>query len=134
MKVCEVMVSNPACCRPDTDLAAVTALLWDHNCRAIPVINEENRPVGMITDRDISIALGTRNRRAAEIPVAQVITGKVFACEEDAEIHEALACMNQNHVRRLIIIEEGRVSGILSIDDIVLNIQWSENKRVELSS
>jgi predicted transcriptional regulator len=114
-------------------LAAATALLWDHNCGALPVVDQENRPLGMITDRDICIAVGTRSQRAAEIAVVQVMTGKVFACEGDIEIHEALACMTQSHVRRLIITEQGRVNGILSIDDIILNVQWSDHKRVELS-
>lgn len=133
MNVRELMVPNPACCRPDTNLAAATTLLWDNNCGALPVVDQENRPLGMITDRDICIAVGTRDQRAAEIAVAHVMTGKVFACGCDAEIHEALTCMKQNQVRRLIITEHGRVTGILSIDDIILNVQWSDHKRVELS-
>lgn len=133
MNVDEIMVSNPACCYPETDLAAAAALIWIRNCGALPVIDRQNRAVGMITDRDICIALGTRDKRASEISVGQVMTGKVFSCDCDSEIHEALARMRENHVRRLIITEKGRVSGMLSIDDVILNVQWSDHKEVELS-
>lgn len=133
MKACDIMVSTPVVCRAESNLAVAAGLLWDHDCGALPVIDQANRPIGMITDRDICIAVGTRNKRAAEILVREVMTGKVFACDVSAEIHEALTCMKQNHVRRLIITERDRVKGILSIDDIILNVQWSDHKDVALS-
>lgn len=103
MKVRDIMISNPTCCRPDTNLAAATALMWEHDCGALPVLDQNSRATGIITDRDVCIAVGTRNKRAAEICVGQVMTGKVFRCSPDAEIHEALCCMQTNHVRRLIV-------------------------------
>ncbi len=134
MKVHEIMICKPTCCASDTNLAAATALLWGHDCGALPVVDQENRPTGIITDRDICIAVGTRDKRAAEISVGQVMTGKVFACRADADIHEALACMQENHVRRLIITDHaGCVQGILSIDDIIVNVQWSDHEQVALS-
>jgi CBS domain-containing protein len=131
MKVREIMVSNPACCRRDTDLATATALLRKHNCGALPIIDQDRRAVGIITDRDICIAVGTSNKRAVELFVGEVAAGKVVSCSEDSNIHDALACMQHNHVRRLVVTDDlGRVQGILSIDDILLNIQWSETKKV----
>ena len=133
MTVREIMVSKPACCQPEADLAVATALLCNHNCGALPVVDAKNQPVGMITDRDICIALGTRDKRAAEISVSQVMSGKVFACDAGSDIRKALDRMKKNHVRRLIVTEYGELKGMLSIDDIVLNIQWSDHSEVELS-
>jgi CBS domain-containing protein len=134
MKVRDVMIPNPTPCRPETNLAEAAALMWQHNCGALPVLDERLRVVGMITDRDICIALGTRNRRAAEVSVSQVISGKLFACSSENDIHGALRCMQEYHVRRLpVITDDGHLEGIVSIDDIVLNARWAETHRVDLS-
>jgi CBS domain-containing protein len=134
MTVHEIMTCQPVCCHSDTNLATAAALLWERDCGALPIVDQENRPTGMITDRDICIAVGTRNKPATEIRVGEVMMGRVYSCDADADIHEALASMERNHVRRLIITAgDGRLCGILSIDDIVLNVQWSDHKEVELS-
>ena len=69
MKVQEVMNRAVASCRPDTSLAAAAALMWEHNCGQLPVVNHEGKVSAVITDRDICIALGTRNQRACELKV-----------------------------------------------------------------
>jgi signal-transduction protein with cAMP-binding, CBS, and nucleotidyltransferase domain len=134
MKVSEIMTSKPVFCPCETNLASVTALLWQHGKGAVVVVDREHHPIGLITDRDICIALGTRGKLAQDVTVGEVITGKVFTCSLDANVHEALACMQRNHVRRLIVTSEsGGVAGVLSIDDLILNVQWSDHKDVALT-
>jgi CBS domain-containing protein len=97
-------------------------ILWDRNCGILPVLNSDQKVVGVVTDRDICIALGTRNRLPSEIAVGEVASGNVFACREDDDIHTALATMAQGKVRRLPVISaEGTLRGILSMDDIVVH-------------
>jgi CBS domain-containing protein len=67
------MVANPACCCPDTDLAKAAALLQKQNCGALPIVDHNHRAIGIITDRDICIAVGTNDKRAAELCVQQVV-------------------------------------------------------------
>lgn len=134
MKIREIMTPNPISCHADTNLAAIAGLMWEHNCGALPVLNDQDCVIGMITDRDICIALGTSNRRAAETNAGQVIAGKVVRCNPDADIGEALSCLQSSQVRRLIVSDDaGRVQGIVSIDDIIRNVQWSETRQVDLS-
>jgi CBS domain-containing protein len=134
MKVREIMVSNLVWCHPETNLAAATALLWEHKCGILPVVDPDHRPIGVITDRDICIAVGTRGKLAQDITVGQVISGTVFACSLEADIQEALASMQRHHVRRLLVTDHsGCVRGILSIDDVILNVQWSDHKDVALT-
>ena len=122
MKVREIMAKTPASCNLDTNLSAAVEILWKRNCGILPVLNSDQKVVGVITDRDICIALGTRNRLPSEVTVAEVASGNVFACREDDEIHTALATMAQGKVRRLPVISaEGTLRGMLSIDDIVLH-------------
>src|SRR5574340_880164 len=62
MKVADVMMGTPASCTETTNLAAAVEILWERNCGIVPVVNPDGKVTGVVTDRDICIALGTRNR------------------------------------------------------------------------
>jgi CBS domain-containing protein len=101
-------------------------IMWSRNCGMLPIVNPEDKVIGVVTDRDLCIALGTRNRPAGEIVVWDVASGKVFSCNPEDEIHAALATMAKSKVRRLPVINTaGKLEGILSMDDVVLH---SESK------
>lgn len=122
MKVRDIMATTPASCYMDTNLGTAVEILWNRNCGILPVLNGEQRVVGVITDRDICVALATKNRLAGEITVGEVASGNVFACTPDDDIHTALTTMAQGKVRRLPVIgAEGTLKGLLSMDDIVLH-------------
>jgi CBS domain-containing protein len=136
MRVADVMMRTPASCTADTNLAAAVEILWNRNCGILPVLNGEGRVSGVITDRDICIALGTRNRPAAEITVGEVQHGKLLACRADDDIHTALGILADAKIRRLPVVDtERKLQGILSLDDIVLHANTSAAGRVpELSN
>jgi CBS domain-containing protein len=120
MKVQDVMVKDVRFCSPDTNLGIVTRMFWEQGCGALPVV-ENGRAIGIITDRDVSIALGTRNAKAGETLVRDVALPKVFFCLSEDNIHTALNTMRAQQVRRLPVVnQEGALEGILSLDDIVL--------------
>jgi CBS domain-containing protein len=120
MKVRDVMTAAAVCCKPETNIGAAVGLLWSHNCGMLPVVDNDHKLVGVITDRDICIAMGTRNRLPGDLTVGEVAISNVFTCGPDDEIHEAVGTMAQNHVRRLPIIDsQGTVQGILSMDDVI---------------
>lgn len=120
MKVQDVMVKGVRFCSPDTNLATVAKIFWEQGCGALPVV-ENGRAIGVITDRDIAIALGTRNAKAGDTLVRDVALPKVFFCMPQDDIHTALNTMQAQQVRRLPVVnEEGTLVGILSLDDVVL--------------
>jgi CBS domain-containing protein len=120
MKVKDVMMGTPACCTAETNLGVAVEILWNRNCGILPIVNAEQKVVGVVTDRDICIALGTRNRLAGEIAVGQVTSGKVFACKPEDDVRAALTTMAQAKVRRLPVTNaDGKLEGILSMDDVV---------------
>ncbi len=122
MQVKDIMSNNPKFCRVDTNLAAATELLWANNCGTLPVLDEEGRVIGMITDRDICIALGTRDRLPSEVEVGEVVAWKLFACAPEEDIHAALDRMKSEKVRRMpVLSREGSLEGILSLNDIALH-------------
>jgi len=120
MKVQDVMINNVRFCNPDMNLAGVAETLWKAGCGTLPVV-ENGRVIGMITDRDIAIALGTRNVRASEAIVRDVSLPKLFYTTREEDIHIALHTMGAQKVRRLPVTDnKGVLEGILCLDDIVL--------------
>lgn len=120
MKVREVMTPSAVCSKPETNVGAAVELLWSHNCGMLPVVGSDNRLIGVVTDRDICIAMGTRNRLPGDLTVGEIAVAPVFTCKPADEIHEALGTMAEKQVRRLPVVnDEGVPQGILSMDDII---------------
>ena len=120
MRVRDVMTSDVRTCRPDTNLAEAVREMWEGDCGALPVVNDEGRVTGMITDRDICIALATRGRSADRVAVREVAQGPVHTCLADDDTATALETMKTHRVRRLPVIDaDGHVRGILSLNDVV---------------
>ena len=120
MKVKEIMTGEPRVCSPETNLAEAAALMLDGDCGILPVV-AGGALVGVVTDRDMYIALATRNKRASEITVGDVVHTPVYTCGPDDDVVTALETMKQHRVRRLPIEGfGGTVIGIVSMNDIVL--------------
>lgn len=93
----------------------------------LPVVGNDRKLLGVVTDRDICIAMGTRNRLARELTVGEIATQKVFTCKPDDEIHEALQTMAEKQVRRLpVVSSEGVPLGVLSMGDIITHGDLNE--------
>lgn len=134
MKVQDIMNRGVHTCRLDTTLTMAAMQMWDGDFGVLPVLADGGKVVGMITDRDICMAAATRLCDPATIRVEEVTTGEVYGCSPDTEIHEALKIMQQRQVRRLPIInaDDGKLAGILSLNDIALKAQ--SDARAELST
>ena len=121
MKVRDVMTKHASFCGPDTNLAAAAELMLKVGCGFLPVVGEGGNVIGVITDRDISIALGTRNRRPSELLVQQVMPPKLFTCTPEDDVHCALKTIRIEGIRRLPVVDrEGALVGVLSMDDVAL--------------
>ena len=121
MHVNEVMHTPAECCTPETDLEAVARLMWDHNCGAIPVVDDSNKPIGMLTDRDIVMGSFLNHKPLWEISSKDVTNKRpLFTCNSDDDIRNAMITMEREKVRRLPVVDDkGELQGILSMDDIV---------------
>lgn len=120
MKVRDMMTSNVRTCRPETSLAEAVRDMWEGDCGALPVVNDEGRVIGMVTDRDICIAVATRGRTADHIAVREVARDHAYTCLADDDVTAALQTMKVQKVRRLPVVDaEGHVRGIVSLNDVV---------------
>lgn len=128
MAVKDVMTKQVATCRPETNLAEATALMWDNDCGVLPVLGETGELAGIVTDRDICIALGTRNVRASDLCVRDVVKGHTLVCKPADDIHTALQTMRDGKIRRLPVVKDDSLEGIVSMDDLVLNAEHGDGK------
>jgi CBS domain-containing protein len=111
-------------CRPQDSLSLAASLMWDCDCGAVPVVDEAGKLVGIITDRDICIAVATSRQYAADIPVSEVMSGKVVSCKPGDSVKEALRTMRDVQLRRLPVLDEkGILRGIVSVNDIMLAVR-----------
>jgi len=136
MRVLDVMMGTPYHCRPETNLGAATELMWIGNCGFLPVVSEEGRVIGVITDRDICMALGTRGLPSGEVTVAEGMSKNVYFCAPEDDVHVALRAMREGHVRRLpVITNAGELVGVISIDELLLRAEpLTLGRAPELSS
>ncbi|MGE0364108.1 MAG: CBS domain-containing protein [Vicinamibacterales bacterium] len=120
MKVQDVMTTAVRSCPPTANLAEVAAIMWEADCGIVPVVNERAEVVGVVTDRDIAIALGTRNTPAAKVCAGEAMSAPVVACAPEDPVTGALSQMQTHRVHRLPVTGIGGVLlGMLSLNDVV---------------
>lgn len=124
MKVRDLMTKTVASCRPETNLAAAGALMWESDCGVIPVVDEHRKVIGVITDRDVCIALTTSDRRASSLKAGDVLTKQAVVCGADADIESTLQTMREHRIHRVPVVNKaGMLEGIVSMNDFVLRAQ-----------
>ena len=121
MKIEDIMTSEVQCCSINTSLDEIASKMWQANCGAIPVVDEESRPVGMITDRDIAMSCTLNHKAPWELAASTVVGNReIYICSKDDDVGIALSIMKDRKVRRIPITDnDGFLAGMLSIDDIV---------------
>ncbi|HLL20859.1 MAG TPA: CBS domain-containing protein [Kofleriaceae bacterium] len=118
MTVHEVMTHAPACATTEMGLQEVARMMVDNNCGCIPVLDEAGAPIGVITDRDIvcrTVALGYN---PIEKTVADAMTDACISVKKEATIQEVSDLLQRNQIRRAVVVDEGRVVGMVSLADI----------------
>ena len=120
MRVQDVMVTNVRSCRPETNLAEAVREMWEADCGVLPVIGSDDRVIGVITDRDICVAVATKGRPADRIAVREVAHDQhVHTCLAADDIAGVLKTMETYQVRRLPVVDaDGHLRGMVSLNDI----------------
>lgn len=133
MKVKDVMTGRPSVCDLNESLAEAAKTMWDADCGVLPVLKDGREVVGLITDRDICMAMAMRDCNPTAISAEEVITGDVYSVAPEDEIQKAFEVMQQYQVRRLPVINpEGGLEGMLSMNDIVLKAKEKNAKAPEI--
>jgi CBS domain-containing protein len=103
---------------PGDSLAAVARTMDEHNVGAV-VVAEYHRPVGIVTDRDLALALGVRGL-TPETPVARVMATPAETIGVADGVFQATQTMRERNVRRLVVVDDaGDLAGIVTLDDLL---------------
>jgi CBS domain-containing protein len=120
MTVENVMTRNVASCSPNASLADAAGLMWEHDCGIIPVVDERRNVVGVVTDRDICMALAMNNHTASETPVSDVMSRQIFVCSPGSDVNEVLGIMKREQILRIPVVDnDSKLVGIVSLSDVV---------------
>ena len=120
MLVNQIMKRPPARCTTNDTVTDAARIMHEHKCGFVPVINGRGTVIGVVTDRDVCLIVGDKNRAMTHVSVQDAMSHPVFSCYADENVKVTLATMAKRHVRRLPVLDKhGRLQGVLSIDDIV---------------
>lgn len=121
MKVHGIMTEPVVTCRPETTLKEAARLMRESDYGTLPVVDPQGHLAGVITDRDICLAIAASARNANHIAVHEVMTRRPITVTTTDTIHTALSAMKGARVRRLPVVDtSGHLKGIVSIEDVVV--------------
>ena len=122
MKVKEAMHKGAIWVPPSTPLAELARLMRDQDIGAIP-IGENDKLIGMVTDRDIAIRGLADGKDPAKLTARDVMTSTIRYCTSEQTIEDAAKSMRSNKVRRLPVInEKKRLVGMLALGDLCAKV------------
>ena len=122
-KVKEIMTQEPGCCTPDTDLPSVAKMMCDYDCGEIPVVDnkESMRPLGVVTDRDITCRLVAEHKNPLELKAKDCMSSPCITVTPETTLDQCCALMEEHQIRRLPVVDaSGKCCGIVSQADIAL--------------
>ena len=125
MTVLDIMAKSPALCLPTTPLEDVARMMLEHDCGAIPVVEDLSapRPIGVITDRDIVIRILAKGQCPLEATAEDAMSDGVATASSDMSLDAVALIMEQNQVRRVPVVDgEGKIIGVVSQADLALNV------------
>jgi CBS domain-containing protein len=120
MKARDLMTPDPTTCKPADDLRSVLRIMKSEDCGIVPIAegNGGGHVVGVVTDRDAALYLGANDSRPSEVRVSDVMTKRLVSVEPDADLKEVSREMQEAQVRRVLVVEGGRLIGVISTADL----------------
>jgi CBS domain-containing protein len=133
MKVKDLMSTGPHCCTPQSTIQEAAQMMVECDCGAIPVVEERNgeKPIGIITDRDIACRAVAKGLDPARTIVQQCMTAHLVTVPANTSIDECCRIMEERQVRRLLAVDAaGRIVGIVAQADIALHLSARKTAEV----
>ncbi|HEV8610657.1 MAG TPA: CBS domain-containing protein [Thermoanaerobaculia bacterium] len=120
MKARDVMTPNPTTRRPEDDLESVLEVMRKEDVGIVPITegNGDQKAAGVVTDRDIALYLGEKDRRPSEVRASEVMKTDIVSVGPDADIHEVSRKMQEAQVRRVLVTEGKRLIGVIATADL----------------
>jgi CBS domain-containing protein len=115
----EVMTERVATAPPEADLVTVASIMRDQNVGIVPIVDQDRRILGVITDRDIVVRVDANATSPADVKAADVMTTDPVTVRPDDDLHDVIDRMGDEGLQRVLVADEGsRLVGILSVSDL----------------
>jgi CBS domain-containing protein len=118
MKLRELMTQNVIRIHPEEPVEVAARTLTQYNIGALPVCGRDGQLYGMVTDRDLVIRCMAAGRSPSSMKVQEVMTGKVISAGPDMEASAAAHLMGRQQIRRLPVVDNGKLCGMVSLGDL----------------
>lgn len=118
MKVKDCMCGEVCCVKPDTKVYEIAKLMGQNHIGCVPVCDDKNCLVGIITDRDIILRSIANDKDVKSTNASEIMTTNVCTCNENDDICNAENKMAQNQIRRIPVVDNNKVIGILTLGDL----------------
>jgi CBS domain-containing protein len=118
MNIRDVMTPNPQCVSPGDSIQSAARVMRDADTGAVPVV-DNGRPVGIVTDRDIVVRV-VADGGQLDRPISEIVSGDVISVSPGMSTREAEELMSEHQIRRLPVVENDRIVGIVSLGDLAV--------------
>src|SRR5437667_8900917 len=105
MKIRNLMTADVETCGAEDNLADAAMLMWRRDCGVAPVVGDDRRPVGVVTDRDICMATTLQNKPPTAIRVHEIMSSEISFVKPEDDIDHALKVMSSKQIRRLLVLD-----------------------------
>lgn len=133
MKIKEIMSKDVACLNPEDSIEKAAQLMKQYNVGSIPVCSN-NMVTGIVTDRDIALRSVASGQDSGQIKISDIMTSNPIVGNPEMNVHDAAKIMSEEQIRRLPIVENNTLVGIVSLGDISLEPILSDNAQDALKS
>ena len=127
MKVKEFMTPNVVCANTNMNVYEVAKLMNDNHIGSMPICDQNNKVVGIVTDRDI-ILRNVACNKPTSTPITEVMTQNAITITSDTQVEEASEIMSQNQIRRIPVVDNNVVVGVVSIGDLAEKEQFGDEE------
>lgn len=129
LRIAALMTSRPRCASVDASLAEVAGIMKAADCGIVPIVDERERLIGVVTDRDIVVRACAAGKSPKETRVVDVMSREVATALPDEDVRAVIARMAQRQVRRIPVVDgEGRVVGLVALADIANRARRSRDR------
>lgn len=119
MQAKDVMVRNVASVRAEDTLARVAAIMRDRGCGAVVVVQGANRPIAVVTDRDVTMAALRTNKPLSDLPAATAMSRALHVAQPEDPVSDLARRMALHQIRRLPVVDDrGAMVGLVALDDL----------------
>lgn len=123
MKVKDCMCNEVCCVTPENTIKDCASIMCNKHIGCIPVCDNTQNVVGLVTDRDIILRAIACNKDVNTTPVSEIMTCEVCCCTPNTEVQEVENLMSQNQVKRIPVVDNNKIVGILTLGDLAANKQ-----------